>query len=81
MLARVLFLSVHAVKQSQRRQITRTEVAEALAQADTVYASEEYPDTRTVVLGRTNQGRRLKVVVLTEDVHYVVTVADRDGAE
>ncbi len=79
--ADVLFLSVHAVKQGQRRDITRTEVAQALARADTTYASKEYPAARTVVLGTTDQGRRLKIVVLTDDAQYVVTVADRDGEE
>ncbi len=56
-----------------RRRITAEEVAEALENPQTSYPGR--PEGRLVVLGRTNDGRRLKVV-LAGDV--VVTAADRD---
>ena len=65
--------SRHARQQMERRRITAAEVAEALWNRETSYAGR--PETRTVVLGRTSGGRRLKVVVAGE---VVVTVADRD---
>ena len=72
-----LFLSVHAVQQMTRRNISRAEISEALACVETTYPSDERPDV-TVILGRTNQRRRLKVVVHSEDHEHVITVADRD---
>lgn len=48
-----------------------------LAARETTYPSETHAD-RTVILGRTVAGCRLKIVVLTERPDYVVTVADRD---
>lgn len=77
----MLFLTVHAVRQMQRRRIVRAEVTEALAAPDTTYPSEDYPDERIVVLGSTTAGRRLKVVVSRDDANYVITVADRDSEE
>ena len=77
----VLFLYVHAVRQMKRRNITRTEVVEALEQPETTYPSEDYPDERIVVLGRTLSGRRLKIVTEAHNRECVVTVADRDGEE
>jgi hypothetical protein len=59
------------------RRITAGEVAEALAARETSYPSRRKPD-RLVVLGRTDSGRRLKIVVLVADEQFVVTVADRD---
>jgi hypothetical protein len=56
-----------------RRRISADEVHDAMANPETSYAGR--PDGRTVALGRTAAGRRLKVV-LAGDV--VVTVADRD---
>ena len=55
------------------RRITAEEVAEALENAQTSYPGR--PEGRLVVLGRTNDGRRLKVVLAGE---VVVTAADRN---
>lgn len=71
-----LRFSLHARRQMGRRHITENEVIEALAQPETSYASREHPD-RQVLLGSTDAGRRLKVVVVSDD-NLVVTVADRD---
>jgi hypothetical protein len=61
------------------RRISADEVAEALNNASTTYASTQPgPEPRTVVLGVTVGGRRLKVVVVTAEPDVVVTVADRD---
>ena len=57
-----------------RRHISAEEVHEALADPETSYPGR--PAGRVVVLGRTGNGRRLKVV-LAGDV--VVTAADRDA--
>lgn len=76
-LLRVLFLTVHAVRQMERRGITRDEVAEALASPSKSTHDSENP-YKKVVLSETAAGRRLKVVVLAEDTEHVVTVADRD---
>ena len=56
-----------------RRRVTPAEVEEALAAPETSYPGR--PETRTVVLGRTSDGRRLKVVMAGD---VVVTVAGRD---
>jgi len=72
----VLFLSLHAVHQMKRRGISRDEVLEALANRETVYTSAG-DDSSTVILGRTTQGRGLKVVVNAQDDEHVITVADR----
>ena len=77
----VLFLSVHAVRQMKRRNITRAEVVEAIEQPDTTYPSEDYPGERIVILGRTLSGRRLKIVTEAHNRECVITVADRDGEE
>jgi hypothetical protein len=71
------FLSLHAVDQSTKRSITRDEIQQTLANVQTQYPSEE-ADDRIVVLGTTENGRRLKIVVLRDDPNYIVTVADRD---
>lgn len=81
MLPPMVHLCAHARRQARRRRVTEQEVEEALARPDTRYPSQEYPEQRTVLLGRTAGGKRLKVVVLTDDPEYVVTVADRDGEE
>jgi hypothetical protein len=60
-----------------RRGIDEIEVEQAIDNAETTYPSRERDD-RTVILGRTEKGRRLKVVVETASPHMVVTVADRD---
>jgi hypothetical protein len=73
-----LRFTAHARRQMERRSITATEVDEALAAAETSYPSAQHPDTRLVVLGTTNTGRRLKVVVAQDDPHYVITAAARD---
>jgi hypothetical protein len=72
----VLFLSVHAVERMNERSISREEVQQALTERETVYVSPE-DASATVVLGRTVVGRRLKVVVGTDDAEYVITVSER----
>lgn len=77
----MLFLSAHAVRQMSRRNITRNEIVEALDARETTYPSEDYPDERTIILGRTLAGRRLKIVTESLDAHSIITVADRDSEE
>lgn len=62
-----------------RRGIHEDELHEALLNMETTYRSDDDP-ARMVVLGRTNGGRRLKLVILPigADEALVVTVADRD---
>lgn len=73
-----LFLTVHAVRQSQRRGISLDEVREALANVHTTYPSDDDPEERQVHCGDTKAGRRLKVITLVTDSEFVITVADRD---
>lgn len=74
--------SGHAIDQMQERTITRVEVEEATANVQTSYASNRPGrEDRTVLLGRTTTGRRLKIVVRANQPDYVVTVADRDNEE
>ncbi|MCR1781604.1 DUF4258 domain-containing protein [Nocardioides carbamazepini] len=68
--------TAHAERQMRKRGITRLEALEALLNRETMYASR-VDESRTVVLGRTGVGRRLKVVVATKSM-LVITVADRD---
>lgn len=71
--------SYHATQQMTERSITAAEVEEAVANPSTSYPSNRPGrDDRTVILGLTNAGRRLKVAVLTARPDYVVTIADRD---
>ena len=71
--------SYHAIQQMAERDVTAAEVAEAVADATATYPSNRPGrDDRTVILGLTATGRRLKIAVLTADPNYVVTVADRD---
>lgn len=72
----MLFLSIHALQQMRRRDVDRAEILEALENRETVYVSAE-DASATVVLGRTAQGRRLKVVVNSRNQEHVITVADR----
>jgi hypothetical protein len=58
------------------RHITKNEVEEVIAAPETFYPSQDQPG-RTVILGSTATGRRLKVVVSDAD-GGVITVADRD---
>ncbi len=68
----------HATRRMALRKITASEVAEALANPTTTYPSRDPGDeARTVVLGVTTAGRRLKIVVVTDDPDTVVTVMDR----
>lgn len=67
----------HARQRMMERGISSAEVDEVLASPQTSYPSAGHGD-RTVVLGQTASGRRLKVVVLSNDMECVVTVADRD---
>lgn len=69
--------SAYVRRRMAQRNITEAEIDEVLSKPDVSYSSETHAD-RTVVLGRTSTGRRLKVVVLTADAEHVVTVADRD---
>lgn len=73
----MLGLSSHALRQMRARDITETEVEEALETPESTYAADEYPDERVVILGSTKSGRPLKVVVEAQDHGYVITVADR----
>jgi hypothetical protein len=53
-------------------------VNQAVGFVETSYPSRDHPD-RLVVLGRTIDGRRLKVITVeTDDGLLVVTAADRD---
>ena len=62
------------------RGILEHDVGEALNNVETTYPSESHPD-RTVILGRTITGRRLKIVVPTNEMDYLITVSDRDLEE
>jgi hypothetical protein len=67
-------------RRMEQRQITHAELEQALATPETQYQSKAHPG-RTVILGKTIFGGRLKVVVRTDNPAYVVTVADRDVGE
>ena len=72
----------HARQRMTKRQITAAEVAEVLANPSTTYPSTQPGDEpRTVVIGETGNGRRLKVVVVTASPETVVTIADRGEEE
>lgn len=70
------FLYVHAVRRMEQRGITRQEIKEALQSPDTTYPSEDDP-TRLVILGKTAEGRPLKIVVEQDNREAIVTVAER----
>ena len=72
------FLELHCLDRMRTRNITRDEIEEALTNPETTYRSEDYPDERIVILGRTLAGRRLKVVVDADDTQHVWTACDRD---
>ena len=72
-----LQFTAHAARQMARRAISGAEVVEALGAPETTYSSPEHPE-RTVVLGRTTAGRRLKLVVRSGHPTLVITAADRD---
>lgn len=77
-MAGVIRYSIHARRQMARRRITESEVNQAVGFVETSYPSRDHPD-RLVVLGRTIDGRRLKVITVeTDDGLLVVTAADRD---
>lgn len=61
----------------QSRRITELEVTQALDNPETEYDSRHHAD-RLVVLGRTDSGRRLKIVITRSQPALVVTAADRD---
>ena len=67
----------HAVQQMAARGISLDEVAEALENPETTYPSPRRDD-RLTILGRTSEGRRLKVVVPLAEPDVIITVADRD---
>jgi hypothetical protein len=66
----------------QKRRIEDWEIDQVLATLDscTTYPSAQ-DATRTVILGRTLSGRRLKIVALADDNEEVITVADRDNED
>jgi Domain of unknown function (DUF4258) len=70
----------HARLQMESRRIEVAEVYEAVDNPETSYESRYRPD-RTVLLGSTQAGRRLKVVLTKDDPATVITVADRDIEE
>jgi uncharacterized DUF497 family protein len=72
-------LSWHASQRMARRRISQEEVEQVLANPETSYPSADYPEERLVILGSTDTGRRLKVVVPVDDNEMVITVADRDS--
>jgi hypothetical protein len=74
----MLKLTAHAKRRMASRRITEDEIEEALANRMTVYLTGDIPDEKVVILGNTEHGRRLKIVVLQWDESYVITVADRD---
>jgi hypothetical protein len=64
----------------EARRIEIHEVIEALGNPETSYDSR-YRQDRRVVLGRTVERRRLKVVITRDDPEMVITFADRDIEE
>jgi hypothetical protein len=71
-----LFLSMHAVHRMRARHITRDEIEQGLTGRETVSVSNEDP-TATVILCSTDAGRKLKVVVATDDENFILTAAAR----
>lgn len=74
----MLGLSPHARKQMAVRDISETEIEDALKHETHRYPSDDFPEERVVILGTTGYDRRLKIVVEATDTEYVITVADRD---
>jgi hypothetical protein len=70
----------HVQQRMQERDIAEWEIDQVLANPGTTYPSLE-DEGRTVILGSTEEGRRLKVVVLQDDWEEIITVADRDLEE
>lgn len=71
--------SQHATEQMADRNIIPVEVEQALDDPQVSYRSTRPGrEDRTVILGVTATGRRLKVVVRAARPDFVVTVADRD---
>ena len=77
----MLFLTLHALQRMRARGISRDEVQQALANRQTQYSSDDFSDTRLIILGQTASGRRLKVVVVADDEDRIITVADRDAED
>lgn len=73
----MLFLSVHTLERMAQRRITRSEIQQGLTRRETVYVSAEDPSC-TVILCSTDSGRRLKLVVASDDHECIITVAARD---
>lgn len=67
---------MHALDRMRARRISRQEIEQGLTRRETVYVSDE-DQSATVILCATDAGRKLKVVVATNDENYIVTVADR----
>lgn len=66
----------------QQRGIEDWEIDQVLASLDSCITYPSAQDAaRTVILGRTLSGRRLKIVVLTDDNEEVITVAERDNED
>lgn len=76
----MLVFSIHALQRLEKRSISRDEVAEVLTRRETVIETHGDRPSLTI-LGRTDAGRRLKVVVAMDDESYVITIADRDSEE
>jgi hypothetical protein len=67
----------YVARRMATRRISEEEIEQVFEARETTYQSGTHAN-RTVILGRTSDGRRLKIVVLTARPDYVVTVADRD---
>lgn len=76
----MLFLSVHTLRRMTQRGITRQEIREGLTNRETLYVSAD-DATCTVILCVTDAGRRLKMVVASDDHECIITVAARDEEE
>jgi len=68
----MIHLSMHAQRRMRQRGIEAWEVEYVIDHPGTQYSSEQ-DATRTVILGETLSGRRLKVVVVSDDQSQVVT--------
>jgi hypothetical protein len=60
------------------RGITDAEIDDVLANPAVTAPSRDAPGHRVVVRGKTSQGRRLMIVVATDDPEFVITAASPD---
>ncbi len=63
----------HAIRRMRLRGVSKVEVLEALLSRQETRPSDEYPN-RSIVIGTTSAGRRLKII-LSSDEQTVITVA------